>query len=74
IGCMNADDPHTFEIPLDFLKKDYPYVAYIYSDDPGVPTRTHVKISRCTVDSSSILNAELPPRSGQAIRIHPADR
>jgi alpha-glucosidase len=72
IGCMNADDPHTFEIPLSFLDKDRPYVAHIYSDDPAVPTRTHVKISRSRVDSSSILSAELPPRGGQAIRIHPA--
>ena len=72
IGCMNADDPHTFEIPLNFLDKGRPYVAHIYSDDPTVPTRTHVKVNRYTVDSSSILSAELSPRSGQAIRIHPA--
>ncbi|UCC98770.1 MAG: glycoside hydrolase family 97 N-terminal domain-containing protein [Phycisphaerales bacterium] len=72
IGCMNADEPHTLKVPLDFLDKDHQYVAYIYSDDPAVPTRTHVKISRATVDSSSILNADLPPRGGLAIRIHPA--
>ncbi len=74
IGCVNADEPHTFEIPLGFLDKDRPYVAHIYSDDPTVPTRTHVKIYRYTVDSLSILKAELPPRGGQAIRIHPADQ
>lgn len=72
IGCMNADDPHTFEIPLDFLEKDRRYVAHIYSDDPAVPTRTHVKISRYIVDASSILNADLPPRGGRAVRIVPA--
>ncbi len=72
IGCMNADDPHTFEIPLNFLEKDRPYVAHIYSDDPAVPTITHVKISRYIVDASSILNVELPPRGGQAARIVPA--
>lgn len=72
IGCMNADDPHTFEIPLSFLEKDRPYVAHIYSDDPALPTRTHVKISRYIVDASSILNVELPPRGGQAVRIVPA--
>ena len=72
IGCMNADDSHTFEVPLDFLDKDRLYVAHIYSDDPAVPTRTHVKISRHIVDASSILNVELPPRGGQAIRIVPA--
>jgi alpha-glucosidase len=74
IGCMNADEPHTLEVPLDFLDKDHQYVAHIYSDDPAVPTRTHVKISRYIVDSSSILSADLPPRGGQAIRIRPADQ
>ena len=72
IGCMNADEPHTLDIPLDFLEKDRQYIAHIYSDDPSVPTRTHVKISRFIVDSSSVLKAELPPRFGQAIRIHSA--
>jgi alpha-glucosidase len=79
IGCMNADYPHTFDIPLDFLEKDRSrrkaslreYTAHIYSDDPAVPTRTHVRISRRNVDSSSVLKVELPPRGGQAIRIHP---
>jgi alpha-glucosidase len=72
IGCMNADEPHTFEIPLDFLEKDRQYTSHIYSDDPAVPTRTHVKISRYIVESSSVLKFDIPPRGGQAIRIHPA--
>ena len=72
IGCMNGNGPHTFDVPLDFLDKDRRYIAHIYSDDPAVSTRTHVKISRCIVDSSSVLKVELPPRGGQAIRIHPA--
>jgi alpha-glucosidase len=72
IGCMNGNDPHTFDVPLDFLDKERRYVAHIYSDDPTVPIRTHIKISRFIVDSSSILKAVLPPCGGQAIRIHPA--
>ena len=72
IGAMNANDSHSFDVPLDFLDKDRRYVAHIYSDDPAVTTRTHVKISRRIVDSSSVLKIELPPRHGQAIRIHPA--
>jgi len=70
IGCMNGNDPHTLDVPLNFLDKDRRYVAHIYTDDPAVSTRTHVKISRCIVDSSSVLKAEMPPCSGQAIRIH----
>jgi alpha-glucosidase len=72
IGCMNANEPHTFDVALDFLDKDRQYTVYIYSDDPTVPTRTHVKISRWIVDSASILKVVLRPRCGQAIRIHPA--
>jgi len=70
IGCMNGNEPHTLDVPLNFLDKDRRYVAHIYTDDPAVSTRTHVKISRCIVDSSSVLKAEMPPRGGQAIRIH----
>ena len=72
IGCMNGNERHTFDVPLDFLDKDRPYVAHIYSDDPDVLTRTHVKISRYIVDSSSVLKAIIAPRGGQAIRIVPA--
>jgi alpha-glucosidase len=72
IGCMNADDPHTFEIPLRFLEGDRKYLAHVYTDDPAVPTRTHVEISRYVLDSSSTLKVALPPRGGQAVRIHPA--
>jgi len=72
IGCMNGNDPHTFDVPLDFLDKSRQYVAHIYSDDPAVSTRTGVKINRRTVDPSSVLKVELPPRGGQAIRIQPA--
>lgn len=71
IGCMNAEVQRTLAVPLHFLDKDRSHVAYIYSDDPTVPTRTHVRIDRRTVDSSVVLRVELPPRGGQAIRIHP---
>ena len=72
IGCMNGNDPHNFNVPLDFLDKDRRYIAHIYTDDPAVSTRTHVKIDRRVVDSSSTLKVILAPRSGQTIRIHPA--
>jgi alpha-glucosidase len=71
IGCMNANNEHTFDVPLDFLDKNRQYVMHIYCDDPTVPTRTHVKINRFIVDFSSVLKVVLPPRCGQAIRIHP---
>jgi len=72
IGCMNANDPQTLEVQLDFLENGRQYVAHVYSDDLTVPTRTQVKIDRCIVDSSSIFRAVLKPRCGQTIRIQPA--
>ena len=72
IGCMNADNPYTFEIPLSLLESGRTYLAHIYTDDPAVPTRTHIKISRYLTDSSTTLKAKLLPRCGQAIRLHPA--
>ena len=69
---MNAEAPRTLDVPLDFLDAGRSYVAHIYSDDPAVATRTHVRIDRRTVDSSSVLKVELPPRGGRAMRIHPS--
>jgi alpha-glucosidase len=72
IGCMNGEDGRSLDVPLNFLDKERLYTAHIYTDDPAVPTRTHVKISRYIVESSSIINAELSARGGEAIRIVPA--
>ncbi len=48
-------------------------MAHIYSDaGPDDKTRTHVQINRYLVDSSVLLNADMPPSGGQAIRIVPA--
>ena len=72
IGCMNAEAPRNLDVPLDFLDAGRPYVAHTYSDDSTVATRTHVRIDRYIVDSSSVLKVELGSQGGQAIRIHPA--
>ena len=50
LGGMNASRPQEFEIPLKFLDAGKPYVAHIYSDDPTVPTRTHVRTGRYLVE------------------------
>ena len=68
---MNSDEPRSLDVPLQFLDADKKYTANIYSDDPTVPTRTHVKIERLTVDRSTVLKMALPARGGQAIRLVP---
>jgi alpha-glucosidase len=71
IGCMNANEPHAFHVPLSFLEKDRQYRAHVYSDDPNVPTRTHVKVERFPVSADTVLTVVLPIHGGQAIRLEP---
>jgi alpha-glucosidase len=69
IGSINGAEQHTVKIPMDFLDKGEKYTAVIYSDDPAVQTRTHVKIERKKVDKQSVLIYDLKPNTGLAIRI-----
>jgi alpha-glucosidase len=69
VGAMNDGQARTLDLPLDFLDSDRRYTAHIYSDDPTVPTRTHVRIDRRPVDARTVWQIELAPRCGQAIRI-----
>jgi len=71
IGCMNAEQPRVFDVPLDFLEASRRYTAHIYRDDPAVPTRTHVRIDRLAVGRDTVLKVALPARGGEAIRIEP---
>lgn len=73
IGCMNHGQARTLDLALTFLAKNKKYVAQIFSDDPTVPTRTHVRIDRQPVDSTTVLKAVLSAQGGQAIRIVPAE-
>ena len=69
VGCMNAGRQRTLDVPLDFLAPDMKYTAHVYSHDPSVPTRTHVRIDRLAVDSTSALKASMSAQGGLAIRI-----
>ena len=71
IGAMNSDEPRSLDVPLEFLDAGRTYTAYIYSDDPTVATRTHVRIDRLTVDRCTVLKVAMPARGGQAIRLVP---
>lgn len=71
IGGMNADEPRSLDVPLQFLDAGRKYTAHVYSDDPAAATRTHVRIQRFTVDRDSILKVTMPARGGQAVRLVP---
>jgi alpha-glucosidase len=72
IGCMNSGKPRNFNVPLEFLDAGSKYIAHVYSDDPAVPTRTHVKIERFVVDRDTELKISVSAKGGQAVRIVPA--
>jgi alpha-glucosidase len=72
VGVLHAGEPRTFAVPLKFLEPGQAYVAHIYSDDPAVPGRTHVKIERFRVTAATTLQAALIKNGGCAIRLVPA--
>ncbi len=69
IGCMNAVAPRTFTIPLDFLAPSATYIAHVYSDDPAVATRTHVRVTRRSVTAATPLSVQLMAHGGRAFWI-----
>lgn len=71
VGAMNDSQARTLSLPLDFLDPNQKYIAHIYSDDPTVDTRTHVRVDRKPVDADTVLDVDLAPRCGQAIRLVP---
>jgi alpha-glucosidase len=73
VGWMNAGQPRSVDLPLDFLEPGRRYRAHVYRHDPLVGTRTHVRIDRMTVDSTTVMKAALSAQGGQAARIVPAD-
>ncbi len=72
IGGMNSGQPRTLKAPLGFLEPGKKYVAHLYTDDPSVPTRTHVKIERYRVDANTVLNLAMSAQGGEAAWLVPA--
>ena len=73
IGCMNAGEPRTLDIPLRFLTKGRQYTAHVYHDDETVPTRTRVRVERLSVTSASVLKTSMSAQGGQAICLEPKE-
>ena len=71
VGAMTDSQARRLPLPLDFLADGRKYSATIYSDDPTVETRTHLRIDRTIVNSKSVLDIRLAPRCGEAIHLTP---
>jgi len=69
VGSINRNNRHTVNINLSFLEKGKKYTAFIYSDDPEIQTRTHVRIDEKEVNVDDVLTFNLKERTGLAMRI-----
>ena len=71
IGGINGDNERTLRINFNFLESGKIYSAKIYSDDPSVNTRTHVRIDTKDFDNKSFYSASLKANNGIAIHLKP---
>jgi alpha-glucosidase len=73
VGTIHADGRGLMKLPLSFLEPGRKYRATIYRDrDPGEPHSKAVKIETITVDSGTVIKADIPPNGGHAMHIVPA--
>jgi alpha-glucosidase len=71
IGGINSDQARTLDISFLFLEQGIRYTAKIYSDDPSVNSRTHVRIDSTVVDSKTVYPAKLGSNNGIAMHLKP---
>jgi alpha-glucosidase len=71
VGTITNNEKRSLKIPLLFLTPGKKYRASIYYDDPASKVRTKVSIKRISVNSSTVLDANLIASGGQAIWISP---
>jgi alpha-glucosidase len=74
IGSITNTEPRELKIQLSFLDKKEKYEATIYSDDPGVNTRTHVAIEKRGVNVNTELTLKMSASGGQAILLKPINK
>lgn len=73
VGTLTNVEGRTLDVPLAFLDAGRKYAAHLYEDaEPDKASRTNVRISRCIVDSATVIRAALRPSGGQAVRLVPA--
>lgn len=71
IGGINNKEERSVKIHFNFLDKGKKYQVKIYSDDPTINTRTHVRIHHLQVDSNSEYLIDFGSKEGIAMHIVP---
>jgi alpha-glucosidase len=69
IGGINGESPRTLDINFSFLEPGKKYQAKVYSDDPAIQTRTHVRIDTIEITSETIYKAKLAGNNGIAFHV-----
>lgn len=77
VGTLNANEPRTLNIPLRFLEPHKKYTAEIYNE--GAPGSREpadlikVRIEKKTVDSTTVIKADVSDIGGHAMRLVPVE-
>ncbi len=71
IGGINGEEPVTIDINFSFLSPGVNYIASVYSDDPSMGTRTHVRIDRLEFERNTRYPAILAANNGFAMHLVP---
>jgi alpha-glucosidase len=70
VGVLHSGTaPRHYDLPLDFLADDSPATATVYTDDPGLATRTRVSITTRAVCRGERLSIPLQAQGGAAVWI-----
>lgn len=71
LGGINGAEHTNLDLVFSFLDDGKKYTAKIYSDDPAIDTRTHVKCDSLLVDHTFVYQAEFRPNTGLAMHFMP---
>jgi alpha-glucosidase len=71
IGGINGTQESTFILDFSFLNPNIRYMASVYTDDPAIDTRTHVKIERIEIVRNSVYTLKVRADNGFAMHITP---
>ena len=77
VGTITNNDGRKIDVPLAFLDADRTYEAHVYEDarpGDGVETRTQVRVRTRRVNRETVLEADLVPSGGQAVRLVPVEK
>jgi alpha-glucosidase len=71
IGGINGEQTVSLDLDFSFLDAGKEYSARIYSDDPTVNTRTHVRIDSTLINNKTVCPVQLASNNGIAMHIKP---